>query len=95
MPLFVDNGKLLTEPMGLPELFCSGFARIEFMGSGQACLLLYRNAIACGSGERELQACGRVYTPLSACTEGMELFTRALVEGGLVEAVSVSPRFLL
>lgn len=95
MPLFVDNGRQLVDHGMGSEITCSGLARVEFMGNGLACFVLYRNAIAVGSGAPEVQICGRIFAPLAACPEAVDLMLKALIEGGLASAVSLSSRFLL
>lgn len=95
MPLFVQSrAGILVEPVVVPEIAYSGFARIEFMGDGQACVVLYRNAIAPATGELERQACGRLFGPIAAIPEAMDLMIAALLEAGAVKAAAIA-KFLM
>lgn len=82
MALFVQCRRVLIEPTPALEIACSGLGRIEFLGSGQACYALYRNAVAVDSGDQESHICGRIFAPLEAMLEATELMRRAMAEIG-------------
>lgn len=85
MSLFVQEGKLF-EPAHVVEVACSGIGRVEFMGGGMGCFVLYRNTIAPGTGDSERRVCGRIFAPLDLMPEAVDLMTKALVEAGLVRS---------
>lgn len=82
MILFVQSelGRLL-EPAPVCEIACSGLGRIEFTGGGQGCFVVYRNTISVESGEIERLVCGRLFAPLDAIPEAIDLMGRGLVAG--------------
>lgn len=93
MALFVQS-RALVEPVTTLEIPCSGLGRIEFMGGGQGCFVLYRNTIAPGSGVAERQACGRIYAPLESMPEAIDIMLAALVETGLARATALARRLV-
>lgn len=84
----------LIEPVIVPEITCSALGRIEFMGAGQGCFVVYRNTISPTSGEYERQICGRVYAPLEAIPGAVDLMLRGLIEAGLANAAQLGRRML-
>lgn len=95
MGLFVQSNLTgLTEPAPVPEVTCGGLARIEFLGGGLACFVLYRNSVMADSGEMEPQVCGRIFAPLEAIPAAIELMMMALIESGSAIAVEWGRRKL-
>jgi hypothetical protein len=95
MTLFVQtHSAALVDCAPSTELACSGLGRIEFMGGGQACFVLYRNTIS-ADGAPERQICGRLFAPLEAMPEAIDLMLGALIECGLAQAASLARRVLM
>lgn len=84
MTHFVGQNLSLVEPVFSPEIVSSSLGRIEFLGGGQSCLVFYRKAISATDGNAELQICGRVFVPLAAIPEIIDLLVRAATESGVV-----------
>jgi hypothetical protein len=94
MTLFVQAASLI-EGAPPPELACNGLGRIEFVGGGLGCFVLYRNAISLGMNVLERQICGRIFAPLEAVPEAVDLMIGALIESGMAQAVHLARRRLL
>lgn len=90
---FVGIERQLVDLGPTTEIACSGLGRIEFMGSGQGCYVLYRNAVN-HAGLLEPQICGRIFAPLAAAAEANELIASALVKGGLARSFEFPRRHL-
>lgn len=94
MALFVQSSALV-EPVSVLEISCSGLGRIEFMGGGMGCFVLYRNGIAPGTGAAEKVICGRLFAPLESMPQAIDLMLEALVEAGLARAAQLGRRLLM
>jgi hypothetical protein len=94
MTLFVQSCSGLIEPAPVTEIACSGLGRIEFIGGGLGGFVLYRNAIT-PEGAAERLICGRVFAPLEAMTEAMQLMMTGMVEARLVQEILLGRRRLM
>lgn len=94
MQLFVQTQKLVYCPATV-EIPCSGLGRIEFMGGGQGRFVLYRNIVDMETGVQERHACADVYAPLQSIPEAVDLMLRAMLESGMVQAVTLAKRLLM
>jgi hypothetical protein len=75
---YVGRGLDLVENAALPEILCTSFARIELLAGGLVCIVCAREGVSPADCSPELQACGRIFLPLAAFADVIQLLTEAL-----------------
>lgn len=91
---YVGLGTSLIDFNNALEITCSGLGRVELIGGGQACFVLYRNSVVDPRRGLRPQICGRVFMPLSTTPDALQLTAEALVHAGMCEAERIGPRLM-
>lgn len=73
----------------ITEIACNGLDRVDVVGSGLGCFVVYRN-VKEPDGTLRREPCGQVLAPLDSIPEAINLMLSALLEAGMSRAVSTA-----